>query len=52
MIVIYGDEGGMGYKPAVGTILETNRERDTRCKLTMELGLGSACTDRAPGDHW
>ena len=41
-----------GYAPAVGTIFETNGERGTRCEFTMELGLGSACADRAPGHHW
>ena len=40
------------YEPAVGTILETNGERDTGCKFTMKLGLCGTCADRAPGHHW
>jgi hypothetical protein len=33
----YRVRGLKGYTPAVGTIFETNRERDTGCEFTMEL---------------
>ena len=42
----------MEYARELLTVLETNRERNTGSEFTMELGLGSACTDRAPGHDW
>jgi len=36
---------------AVGTVLETDGERETGGQLTVELGLGGAGTDSADGDE-
>ena len=36
---------------AIGTVLETDRERYTRHELTVKLRLGRACTDGTPGDQ-
>lgn len=50
-IIIYTVKVVVWYKPAVGTVLETNGERNTRCEFAMELGLSGACADCAPGDY-